>query len=356
MTETSLAPIAAWGCKDCAFLEPCGGIESQQQMFGCFGGCGPCDSEACDYTCPKKPASFWRDWVEVGGINPRQRRDLPSPTSALPRYLPMIHHGFSRRQPLPFNVVAVNTFDVIDSQSHCKPAVDSPDGLRAHFKLGRAAKVLLVSVNKDSYLESFWRYKDPDRLSRLARLGLLGITTPNYSFFEDAPRLHTLRNLWRIVRCAEGLANAGLHPVLHVNALTSADWKTWAKVLKEAPGARHVCKEFQTGLSHPDRANEAVDALSQLQDQVGRSLHPIAVGGRQVASKLARRFSAFTVVDSEPFFASINRKRITISGTSKSRVDNPTDAGEPIDDLLQDNIRTYTRLVEECAAFDPAQV
>lgn len=342
--------IAPWGCKDCAYLHACGGLATQQAMFGCFGGCGPCGVREgkCDYTCPRKPSQFLRDWAEVGGLDPRQRRDLPSHSGALPLYVPMIRHGFRRKYPLALSTVSVNTFDVLDMK--CAPKFASADEFRAKFRLAANAQVLLVSVKDDRFIEAFWKHRTKERLAALGALGPLSITVPNFSFFDDAPRTHTLRNLWRIVRSAEELADAGLNPIVHVNALVEEDWHTWTRVLRNAPSARYVCKEFHTGLQDPGRAAVAVESLASLRDATRHDLHVIAVAGRRVAPLLAKHFDAFTIVDSVPFIASMSRKRLVVGGASVREVDNPTPQGESLDDLLRDNIREYQALVKACAA------
>ncbi len=350
-----LAPVAPLGCKDCAFLRTCGGLEGQQPMFGCFTNCGSCGvaQGKCDYSCPRKP-DFWRDWVEVGGLDPKQRRILPALDVRLPQYVPMIRHGFSRVEPLPCDVVALNTFEVIDSV--CRARDSSADRLRERLRISPDARVLLVSVKQDRYIENFWAHRDAERLTALRRLDVAAMTTPNFSFFDDAPRMHSVRNLWRILRAAEDIAEAGIIPIPHVNALSRQDWRLWARVLRENPAVTHVCKEFQTGLSDPARAADAVDGLRWLQEEVGRALHPVVVGGRRVAHDVGRHFSSFTIIDSVPFFATIKRKRIVVDGTRVSQIENPTEADESLDALLQTNLRTYGKLVTVCIGSRKVEV
>ena len=69
----------------------------------------------------------------------------------------------------------------------------------------------------------------------LARLGTIAMTVPNFSFFENAPRPHTLWNLKRMLIVAEELTTAGLPAVVHLNALTAADWKLWTHFLRVRP-------------------------------------------------------------------------------------------------------------------------
>lgn len=350
-SSLALAPVAPLGCSGCAFLSTCGGLEGQQSMFGCFASCWSCGvaEGKCDYACPRKPG-FWRDWAEVGGLNPRPRRPLPPLDLKLPWYVPMVRHGYTRRDPLPVDLVALSTFDVLDSM--CQPRMDHAEDLRDRFLLAPLAQVMLVSVNPDRQVESFWAHRTAERLSSLAQLGVAAMTTPNFSFFDDAPRLHSVRNFWRTLRAAEDLADAGIAPVLHVNAVCRADWRRWADVLRDNPGVSHVCKEFQTGLTDPYRAAEAIDGLRWLQDEVGRPLHPLIVGGRRVAHLVARHFAALTVVDSVPFLATVKRRRIVAYGAALGQLVNPTSPGEMLDKLLQDNVRTYTTLVASCASSE----
>ena len=65
---------------------------------------------------------FWRDWAEVGGLTPRPRRPLPALGLDLPWYVPMVRHGYSRCEALPLDVVALGTFDVLDTI--CQPRVE----------------------------------------------------------------------------------------------------------------------------------------------------------------------------------------------------------------------------------------
>lgn len=350
-SSLALAPAAPVGCSGCAFRSTCGGLEGQQSMFGCFSSCWSCGvaEGKCDYTCPRKPG-FWRDWAEVGGLTPRPRRPLPALGLDLPWYVPMVRHGYSRCEALPLDVVALGTFDVLDTI--CQPRVEHAEQLRDRFLVAPHAQVLLVSVNPDRQVESFWAHRTPDRLASLAQLGVAAMTTPNFSFFDDAPRLHSVRNFWRTLRAAEDLADAGITPVLHVNALCRADWKRWANVLRDNPSVCHVCKEFQTGLTDPQRAADAIEGLRWLQDEIGRPIHPLIVGGRRVAHLVARHFSALTVVDSVPFLAAVKRRRIVSNGADTAQLVNPTSPGELLDELLQHNIRTYSGLVARCAGSE----
>ena len=347
-----LVPVSPRGCSICSFLPTCGGLE-QQTFYGCFYGCGSCGLEAgrCDYTCPRKP-DFWRDWAEVGGIFPEQRRKIPSTPLKLPRYIPMIRHGSMRSRPLVADYVALNTFEVLDSR--CRSRFSSATALRRHFMLASETPTLLISVKQDPKVESFWQHRSSTKLGDLAGVGVAVVSTPNFSIFDDAPRLHSVRNLWRILRSAEDIADSGLIPLLHVNAVEREDWRWWAKILRDNPSVRFVVKEFQTGLMDTSRAAEAIDGLQRLQDDLGRPLHPIIVGGRRVVPAVSRRFPAFTLVDSAPFMATVKRHRIVVEQGTARQVESPTCPEEQLDRLLRMNLSAYQNLVDNLSASSAA--
>jgi hypothetical protein len=345
-----LAPIAPRGCAVCAFRPTCGGLE-QQSFYGCFATCGPCgvDQGKCDYSCPRKPG-FWRDWAEVGGLDPQPRRELPGPSLQLPQYIPMVRHGSSRVRPLASEAVALNTFEVIDSRSQCRDR--SAEELRQRFMIASDATVLLISVNHDRHVESFWEHRSQAKLEELGRLGIAAVSTPNFSLFDDAPRIHSVRNLWRILRTAEDLADAGVMPILHVNAICREDWRWWAKVLRRNPAVRYVSKEFQTGLTDPERAADALDGLRRLQDELGHDLHPIIVGGRRVIREIGKSFVHFSLTDSFPFMATVKRRRIVVDGDSVKQIESFTKSDETLDRLLRSNLRSYREAVHLRSRLD----
>ena len=197
------------GCADCMFLPECGGLGNQGSLWGCFAGCETtCSTETCPWTCPHKPIEFMQRWREVGGLTPQTVLPLCSLASEeqLPQYIPAIHHGNMRSVPLAQSVAAVPTYRLVRRQrgGWFGPSVQTANELQAAFGLAPGTRVLLVSPAFDDWLELFWRYRRDRHFPQLlAGLGLVGVTVPNFSFFDDAPRTHTLWNRRRIVRVAE---------------------------------------------------------------------------------------------------------------------------------------------------------
>jgi hypothetical protein len=246
-------------------------------------------------------------------------------------------------------MIAISTFDLVGGRSAnvYGPKVRTMVDLRARFQIGSSSQVLLVSVAPDADLERYWAYRNSRSVpAALRALGIVAVTIPNFSFFQDAPRTHTIRNRRRMEIVAEELSAAGIAVIPHLNALTRADWNYWADYLRRHESVTCVAKEFQTGLRDPALANEAIGAISQLEEKIGRPLHLIAVAGGGCVPQLARTFGRFTVVDSMPFMKTMKRRKLVVHGKVRwRRLRVPL-----VDDLLAHNVEGYTAHMEETAA------
>ena len=333
-------------CSRCVIRPFCGGTEHQMEIAGCLGCAFDCHAN-CDWVCPRKP-DFPECVREVRGLSSKLST-LLSVSTALPEYVPMIRNGFSRARPLSSTFVAIPIGEFMyHSDSKYQPIADDASQLRSLLHLRADAKILLVSVAPDRHLERFWALRHATNLYvKLSKLGLSGMTTPNFSFFEDAPRIHTIWNRRRIICVAEELAKNGIPSIPHVNALTEWDWMFWRDLLRDHTEITSVAKEFQTGLRHPDKAAAALGWIERLRDSIGREIHPIVIGGAKHTARVARSFKAFTIIDSGPFIKAVKRQRRTLRGKWR-RV--PTLPGQPIDDLLEANITRQSDWIRMTAA------
>lgn len=345
-TNSASSPMI--GCARCGLLRECGGLDGQHLIWGCFTH--SCTSGACeqnDWTCPCRRDVFVDRWREVGGFPFKQKRALrPVVGAALPLYIPLLQHASRRNRPLGVDVAALPTALVTRTMrgGAYDAEATSRQELRADFAIGERTRVLLVSVAPDEDLEIYWQqhHRREGFARALSSLGIIGMTVPNFSFFNDAPRTHTLWNRARMIRVAEALSEAGVPIVLHLNASTAFDWAFWTDLLRCNPGMAYVAKEFQTGNRSPGAGEAALDAVRELQQRIGRTLHPIAIGGAQFVPHLQREFGRFTVVDSQPFMSTMFRRRLNLlcDGTREWKpITTATD--EALDDLLTYNVRRY---------------
>ena len=335
------------GCDECYYRTECGGLDGQQGLWGCMPYCrSDCVANGCDWTCPHR--SDWSArWDEVGGWPPKTAGAIRSLGEEgkhfkMPPYVPMIQHGYSRKKALRWPCVAIPTFEIIRHRRNGNLYLRSKgaSSVRQQFNIAPLTQMLMVSVDHDDPLEHYWQRRRKDNIpAQLSALDPMAITTPNYSFFSEAPRPHTLWNRTRIIRAAEELSAANLNVILHINAQTRADWEFWAEVLRAQPQIRYVTKEFQTGLHDYHKGKHALDQLAQLQQEIGRDIHPVLIGANQFAPYVASCFDNFTIVDSDAFMKTMMRQVLirTKSGHWEWQFI-PTKEGETLDLRLEHNI------------------
>jgi hypothetical protein len=230
---------------------------------------------------------------------------------ALPVYIPQINHGWQRTEPLNEPWVTLPLYVVAgrDIRKRYDVRFKSGDELRAALRLAPQTNIIITSVTPDRYIEDFWAEHGVKQIpSKLAQLGIAAMTVPNYSFMRDVPRTNSLYNLSRIFRAAEAISEAGIATILHLNASTKKDWERWLGVLKEQSHLSCVCAEFQTGTSSHEIGDNYFAGLLNLQNLLGRALHPFVLAGAGRLRQLEDNFISFTAVDATPFIKTMKRQ------------------------------------------------
>src|SRR5689334_15040005 len=103
------------GCYTCPLLKECGGYTRKGGGWSCMDQCFKCDPKTCDMVCLKRPTSFARDLLEVGGLGFHGIPDalqVPASTS-FPRYIPVIQHGYARDEDVPLKWAAIPLREVL---------------------------------------------------------------------------------------------------------------------------------------------------------------------------------------------------------------------------------------------------
>lgn len=332
-------------CGECPFLRVCGGADGEAYERGCFQRCVEhCQFHFCDLACPCLHLRFADLIEDVGGLCTPPQRPIKPCEAPLPLYVTQINHGSSRDIPLDEPIVALPLTALVGKDQSGRYGVrfSSAESMREALKLSPGTDVIVTSVGYDQPLEDFWaEHLKRKILHQLAALNICAMTVPNFSFMLDVPRINSLYNLTRMYRVAERMSDAGIPTIFHLQASTRADWNRWVEVLRSQPEANCVALEFQTGAKRQKVGNRYYAGLVRLQDELGRSLHPLLVGGSGRVRDLARHFNRFTVVDCTPFMKTVYRQELLSarSGGVDSR-QCLSAKGESLSSLLTKNIHT----------------
>jgi hypothetical protein len=342
----------AVGCAECAFRADCGGIDEKESFWGCYSECFlNCNPETCDLTCPNNPRLFVKRLEEIEGAFGFSPLALNVPSIQLPQYMPKIHNGSSRQAALNVSVVAIPVRELLrKSGTKISCRFENSWQVRRHFLLSNQTRYIISCISVDEDVEMIWAGLRYGQLAtEFARLKPAAIIVPNFSFFiDDVPRIHTLYNRKRICLAARILSEAGCRVIIPLNALTSDDWNFWYELLRGNPTMRYVAKEFQTGLFGPRAATRAIEHLADLQERLGRSLHPVVFAGSRHNNILHTHFNKHTIIESRAFLMATKRRRAIQERSGRySEVFSPTAVGEAFDELLRWNINTRSKRLKK---------
>lgn len=336
------------GCANCKLVKQCGGHDTPIiYQTGCANYASDVATDTDDMN-PHFAERFWQLWSDVHGLYDYHVGPLRSiQGEQLPRYVPQLQGP--HLQPsgsLSVKVAAIRLFQIVGrTGAGYGVKFRTAAQLRQAYGLAPDTRVLLVGVDKDRPLESFWHHHQTHRVCEsLAQLGL-EVTIPNYSFFTCVPRFQILRNRKRILLVAERLSQAGVRVAIHLNALTKSDWTFWVDFLREHTEVTTVTLEFQTGpLADHACGQRVFDELDDLIDRVGRPLHILLVGAARFYTQARERRWNFTIIDSEPYMFAQHRRVLekNKSGNYALRFI-PTTPGAPVYHLFEANLKVYEK-------------
>jgi hypothetical protein len=334
-------PSVIGRCERCIFLKECDGIPAFSQLWNCFDQYPY--QQFSDDVCPDNP-QFAERIAEIRGLRFDNIDPIIQSPTPLPLYIPHLNHRYSRAFPLDWPIVAITTYELFRIvQFEYKPVVSDASSLRNYFHLSPQTRIILRGTDNDPPLEKFWTHRRRDRAAeRLSQLGIDLIIGPNFSHFNDVPRTDNLFNRKRQLICLEEMVRAGLNVVPHLNETVDADWRFWRDFLRNNPTIKIVAKEFQTGNKKKSCGIDCIQRIDQIQQFLGRPLHPILIGGAQFLEEAAMRFENFTILDSRPFMNAVNRRYFRSHGRRPTWVHKSLLPKIGVDDYVHENFERYS--------------
>jgi hypothetical protein len=285
---------------------------------------------------------------EVEGLNFGGLPELVQRAASLPHYVPSVLHASRREAALdvPFAAVPVETvFRVVGDR--LKAVAPDPLGFREALGLAPATRIVINCVRQDDDIERLWEYwRQDDPPAQMARLGVEAVIGPNFSHLQGVPKLESVGNRMRHLICVRDLARAGLLAVPHLSVLDPANWDWWTDYLRRNPSVSCVAFEFETGYKKRVEGEDAVARLAAVQTALSRPLHLVVVGGTQYRELVRAHFGAATFIDASPFWNSVFRQRGRIDGAKLEWDQCPLPKDAPLDALMEENVKLYTRWFE----------
>jgi hypothetical protein len=269
----------------------------------------------------------------------------------LPLSIPLLYHSSGRSGRLNTDTVVVPLEYLLDRKSGML-RFDSRAAVAENFGFNDDARLVISGVAQDQPIEDYWSFRRATRIpEQLTAIQPDIVTAPNYSTPLDTPRWDNMYNMKRIALGWGELVSAGIPTSLHLNACTDRDWERWTEFVAERDEVRSVAFEFATGAARHERGEWHTDKLAELAAAVPRPLQLIVRGGLIHLNKLFNAFDEVVFVDTTSFMKAVHRQRFTRPlGKKLDWVKAGTPRNEPIDGLLDYNVRGYSGVVSEAAA------
>lgn len=336
------------GCFSCPEYARCGGIHVGASVYDCSDMCRCAAESSCDVVCRCRPDHFVERVREVKGFAldniPRgSRLGVPS----IPSVVPLIDHKYSRKNLYGAPVVALPLYRVIDvgtGRLHASSRAQLSD----RFRVSTDARILLSGVDKDRYVEGWWRLSNrAELLAGLKRLGVELVTSPNFSLLSDVPRTDNLHAMKRISLVWSEMIQAGIPAALHINARTDRDYESWTSFIRERDEVTTLAFEFATGCGRLDRIDWHIERLCDLASKVDRPLHLIIRGASHRFDVLRRNYHHVTLLETQSFAKTLRRQRarMTVGGRVKWE-SHATPEGDSLDKLFIHNAEVVRAALE----------
>lgn len=208
-------------CRKCLFRQRCGGCSHCEAQL-CEESCGSCDT-----LCPQRPGAPSL-LMAMGGsdfeLSMGSALDLPSHIPIVPDRLPAmtsllyagVHGGnFLARNGSRINKTYLN------------------NGISGALNLSSDTKFMLEFYIKDRPLEGFWDNRKA-MYEHLRELDFHTVMAPNFSLYDDAPRLEHLYNTKRSVTVYNEMIDAGLPAIPDVSWHNTEDLNIWIREINRS--------------------------------------------------------------------------------------------------------------------------
>lgn len=335
------------GCLGCLDIEDCGGNHSSPGIYNCEDFCQCDDPKICTDVCRNNP-DFVARLQEVRGWkldNIPHSKIIPYP--ALPLTIPVIYHKYRRVENLSVEAVAIPLKDLyIHKTGEIK--FSSKKEVAENFRFDEKAKLIIVGIDDDPFIENYWTHRRATKLPEgLARLQPDLVMSPNYSLPIDVPRQDNLYNIKRIALVWSELVSAGIPTSLHINARTDTDWQKWIEFVQQREEIQCLSFEFATGGAINEQGDYYAYKLTEMAKSVDRNLTIVIKGGRKYIQSLRSVYNNFVFMDSTSFMKTVKRRVLIWQPGDKATYRKyKTEKNEPLDFLLNRNIKTTAEMIE----------
>ena len=209
-------------------------------------GCSLCekslcsrDCKRCFSLCPDRPGSFGY-LKKIGG----GRIELHKNTAyQLPVNIPVLPDRLTEKIHVR-DIIGIHGGNMLSSNGENVARVYRMKGLQAALNLDRPIKGVLQFYVKDRTLEGLWDKRD-NVIRQLCEFPWEVVISPNFSVYEDAPRMDHLYNIKRSSIIYNEMTAAGIPAAPDISWYNRIDLDQWIREINEKE-IKCIAFSFQT--------------------------------------------------------------------------------------------------------------
>ena len=229
-------------CNSCTMQLHCQGCSLCEYLF--------CDKEChrCFSLCPNRAASY-PYLMNIGGGKVELK---PNKINVLPAFIPVLPDRFPVRTKTQ-EIIGIHGGNLLSSNGERVAKVYRNKGLQEALNLDNPVKGVLQFYVKDRTIEGFWD-KRKELYKQLKEFPWEAIISPNFSVYEDAPRIDHLYNIKRSNVIYNELLEEGFPTVPDISWYNRIDLDQWIREINDS-NINTISYSFQTVSTTTKAAN-----------------------------------------------------------------------------------------------------
>lgn len=229
-------------CSHCTMQIHCQGCSLCEYIF--------CDKQCrrCFSLCPSRAASY-PYLMSLGGGKVELKKNK---IDELPSFIPVLPDRFPVRTKTQ-EIIGVHGGNMLCSNGENVAKVYRKKGLQEVLNLNNPVKGVLQFYVKDRAIEGFWDNRR-ELYKQLQEFPWAAIIAPNFSVYEDAPRIDHLYNIKRSNVIYNELLEQELPAVPDISWYNRIDLDQWIREINDS-GIKTIAYSFQTVSTATKAAN-----------------------------------------------------------------------------------------------------
>lgn len=323
-------------CDKCSFNERCGGCSLCEGAI-CGGICNKCSS-----LCPKRGSSAIHLKqilvLEENKLMPNDKYDLGYHVPVIPDRL-----NFKVRDKL-LKTVGIRGNNFLSRNGQEIRNIYKKNGFNKALNIQSNVKGILQFYVRDRILECIW----DNRFHLYEKLKLQGfeaIISPNFSVYEDAPRMDHIYNIHRSITVYNEMRRAGIRAIPDVSWYGLRDLELWIDMINNS-NIKTLAFSFQVVDIRLKASNDWKNYLAgfrYLCSKVSKNLDFIIVGASSAKKSIEIKKAAGENIK----LCFLNQSAYVQSQRGMHSEDRSRDVVTPKEKLFEKNIIYFNKLYEE---------